>query len=534
MNYGVNYVTFNLINDRWIPVLRQDGTKDTIAPWHVTQESNPIISLNANRPDFNGALIQFFIGLVQTAMPPQSDKEWKNGLINPPKEADLKAAFGKVAPAFNLDGARPRFMQDYELKDAKSKSIDKLLVEMPGENTIKENGDHFIKRKTVEKICLSCSAMALFTLQTNAGKGGKGNRTSLRGGGPLTTVVIGDTLWQTIWLNVLKESDFIGNFDNSSKNTDKEIFPWMGPTSTSEKEQITTPEHVNTLQMFWGMPRRIVLNTDNCVTDVCDLCGRNDIVSMNYMSKNYGTKYKGKWRHILTPHRIVKNETYPMHGSQVPCGISYRYWLGLVQNDKDYGNEPAIVVHKFKERQAYFKERDSLRLWAFGYDFDNMKARCWYEGIMPLIIIDDDIRDDYEEIVSGLIRSSELVINNVRKFIKEAMFRRPRDIKGDLSFINNLFWVNTESNFYKILNDLRSSLTEGKDSTEIKLLWINIIFRTGMNLFDEYSQSNQIEIVDPKRIALARNKLRVFNSKNNKQIIKILDLPVVQSRDNVR
>jgi len=34
-----------------------------------------------------------------------------------------------------------------------------------------------------------------------------------------------------------------------------------------------------------------------------------------------------------------------------------------------------------------------------------------------------------------------------------------------------------------------------------------------------------MDVADPKRIALAHRNLRKFNQKNNKQIIKILDLP---------
>jgi|GEM_PF-2865700 len=69
-------MVFNLINEKWIPVRRLDGKREIIAPWQVTDNigSNPIVSLDANRPDFNGALIQFLIGLVQTTMAPNKDK----------------------------------------------------------------------------------------------------------------------------------------------------------------------------------------------------------------------------------------------------------------------------------------------------------------------------------------------------------------------------------------------------------------------------------------------------------------------------
>src|SRR5665648_694737 len=195
-------MVFNLVNEKWIPVRRADGKREIIAPWQVTDDisSNPIVSLDANRPDFNGALIQLLIGLVQTTMAPKKEIDWGDRFAKPPVADELKVAFAKVSHAFNLDGDSPRFMQDFDLDEAKSNHIDKLLVEIPGDETVKDNADHFIKRDSVKRMCLACSAMALFTLQTNAPAGGKGYRTSLRGGGPLTTIVTGDTLWQTIWL----------------------------------------------------------------------------------------------------------------------------------------------------------------------------------------------------------------------------------------------------------------------------------------------------------------------------------------------
>ncbi|MDW7725512.1 MAG: type I-E CRISPR-associated protein Cse1/CasA [Candidatus Methanoperedens sp.] len=517
-----------MIDEKWIPVRRADGKNEIIAPWQVTDNigSNPIVSLDANRPDFNGALIQFLIGLVQTTVAPKKDKNWRTGFAEPPSTGELKAAFEKVSHAFNLDGDSPRFMQDFEPGEWENNQIDKLLVEIPGNETIKDNADHFIKRDSVKRMCFACSAMSLFTLQTNAPSGGRGHRVSLRGGGPLTTIVMGYTLWQTIWLNVLNESDFVDKYGNSSLTDDASIFPWMGPTRTSEKNQLTTPEDAHPAQMFWGMPRRIFLDfnsdeTGNC--DVCD-CDSNNLVT-NYVAKSYGTNYEGGWRHTLTPYRRVKNELISIKGQ--PGGITFRHWLGLVQNDMKKGGEPATVVHTFRGRHEGLENKKPLQLWAFGYDFDNMKVRCWYEGKMPLINVDDSIREYYESVIEQLIRVSELVSDNVRKYVKEAMFRRPGDVKGDFSFIDNRFWNNTEAEFYATLEKLRIAFSDDTDIiVDIKLQWLNTLFRIGEQLFDEYSQSNQIDVADPRRIALAYRNLRKFNQKNNKQIIKILDLPV--------
>ena len=205
---------FNLIDERWIPVIRRDGTKSMIAPWEVTDQfaENPVVSLDAPRPDFNGALIQFIIGLVQTVAAPQNGTEWRKRLSTPPTPDELKEKFASVRHAFELGGDGPRFMQDFEDITAEYGDIDGLLVETPGQNALVNNTDHFIKRKTVAEMCPVCSATALFAFQTNSPPGGPGYMTSLRGGGPLTTLVAGDnhhnTLWQLIYLNVLEYGKF--------------------------------------------------------------------------------------------------------------------------------------------------------------------------------------------------------------------------------------------------------------------------------------------------------------------------------------
>ena len=135
----------NLIHDTWIPVRRKNGTVTNIAPWQVTEcsENQELIELASVRPDFNGALIQFLIALLQTTCAPEDSRQWRTWFKNSPKPDELKARFEQIAYAFNLDGNGFRFMQDIGLPiDEIGVSIGSLLIETPGENTKKENKDH--------------------------------------------------------------------------------------------------------------------------------------------------------------------------------------------------------------------------------------------------------------------------------------------------------------------------------------------------------------------------------------------------------
>src|SRR3989338_7051070 len=100
----------NLLDEAWIPVRRAGGKQDWITPYQITEPD--VIALDARRPDFNGALIQFLIGLVQTTTPMDSHAEWQKWNDNPPAEETLKKWFEPVREAFVFDGDGARFMQD--------------------------------------------------------------------------------------------------------------------------------------------------------------------------------------------------------------------------------------------------------------------------------------------------------------------------------------------------------------------------------------------------------------------------------------
>jgi CRISPR type I-E-associated protein CasA/Cse1 len=203
-----------MITHKWIPT-----DVGLIAPHEIVRD----IHLLAPRADFNAALLQFLIGLVQTTMAPQNERAWKNIYKNPPSESDLQAAFAPLISTFDYK----IFMQDFAEFDGKTNNISGLLPETPGDQTCRLDTDFFVKRDTVKHLCKSCTATALLSHNLNASSDGVGYRTGLRGGGPLTTIAIGDTLWETIWLNILETPD-LGDSESD------EIFPWMCPTHTAE------------------------------------------------------------------------------------------------------------------------------------------------------------------------------------------------------------------------------------------------------------------------------------------------------------
>ena len=532
----------NLVNDPWLPIKRVSGEHELIAPWQLTETNDPIVTVDAPRPDFNGDSRQFLTGLLQTTATPATHDQWLDWLEKPPSPEQLKSRLAEYEDAFELNNDRGSFMQDFELLDGGLNSISELLIDAPGGNTIKENKDHFIKRGRVQQLCRSCTVMALFTLQTNAPSGGQGHRTSLRGGGPLTTLVILDDrdtagiadsetlpndLWRNLWLNVLDQQTLDALTGNKNKTGKADIFPWMAKTRTSEKTtgKETTPLDANPLQMYWGMPRRIRIQWESGLSGYCDLCSaESHQLVTHYQTKNYGINYTGAWQHPLSPYMQSKTgDLLPLHAQ--PGGMTYQHWLGLIDDtDSQFS---ALVVKRFRKLAEDWKE--PIRLYTFGYDMDNMKARCWYEATFPLYIIPEAIRLDFSKNIQILTTTATDVAGFVRSCVKEAWFKRPGDAKGDTSFLTKSFYQHTEQAFFQSAKLLQVKITIGAEK-DVLHAWHKTLRQAAMSLFDYWAARGDISQANPRQVAEARTKLNaLIYSKKIKEVLQLPSKPKKKS-----
>ena len=503
----------NLVNDPWIPVIRTDGRREKIAPWQLAETCNPVLDIDAPRPDFQGALYQFLIGLLQTAFVPEDIESWIDYWEDGAGEDALKAAFGQLAGAFELyNPTGPAFMQDFDLPDGEVKSVAALLIDSPGGKTVKDNLDFFVKRDRVTALCAGCAATALFTLQINAPSGGVGHRVSLRGGGPLTCLVLPKTpeatLWQKLWLNVLDRE----NAWPVDKPLDPAILTWLAPTLLSDKKGTeATPDKLHPLAMYWSMPRRIRLEESEEAL-ACDICGETGTGGCRtYRTKNYGINYDGEWLHPLTPYRFdPKKKKLPLSLKGQQGGLGYRHWLGLTLQDIDTGDTCAKNTRTYVcERAAELGDRkDGARLWCFGFDMDNMKARCWYDHTFPLFGLSAVQRENMVSWAADLIRTAKDASKLLRTYVKAAWFHRPADVKGDISYIEMDFWQRTETQFLRLLHQLSVLPEDTHFPSAVYKQWLGLIGREVFAAFDQWSLESNPDVLDMKRIVAAKVALR--------------------------
>ena len=81
---------------------------------------------------------------------------------------------------------------------------------------------------------------------------------------------------------------------------------------------------------------------------------------------------------------------------------------------------------------------------------------------MPLYEIDPLISDDIKELAATYIDAAMEMAANLRKEIKNARYKRPKDKKGDWSFIDIAFWQATEGSFYNGIGDAIDALSKVK------------------------------------------------------------------------
>lgn len=517
----------NLIEDRWIPVRRQSGAREMIAPWEVTAKhhEDPIVAVDSPRPDFDGALTQFLIGIVQTAYAPADGREWRQRYDSPPATEALCEAFAPYSAHFNLTGDGARFAQDLTLGDEASREpIAQLFIDQSG-------ADHFAHSYRICLVCEACAASALYTLQINAPAGGRGHRTSLRGGGPLTTVILGSSLWTTVWLNTLTCGDLAGLTGDVDLRTAEHIFPWLTTPRTSESTgRVTTPGDASPLQMYWSTPRRIRIDVSTVAAGICDVCGTvGDTQITEYLTRPLGVKYEG-WVYPLTPYyEATPGEMLPVRGAAVGQP-GYRHWVGWVMADDTERSvrTPARVVQEYLQRPDRPKRVGRLRLWAFGYDMNNMKPLAWTDSTMPLLedAADTDLLQDS---LRRLVWAAREVSKSLTSCLKSAWFQGEAP-KADYSFVENAFWAATESAFYDAVDRLRSALPNLELAALEREDWLRTLRRVADQLFDEYSQNGAYDAVDPARISLAWRDLRRQVSTYNPKLRKLLMLPIDESQ----
>ena len=472
---------FSLVDRAWLSVALDDGRRVFVRPCDIAGdvEGRPIVRFATGRADCDTSLAELMIGLLAVACAPRSAREWRKRFDQPPSPAELQAAFEPFASAFWLDGLGPRFFQDFEAFNGEENGVDALFIDAPGGNTLKENADHFVKRGRTSVLSRAGAAIALASLQISAPSGGAGHRTSLRGGGPLTTMIqpgarngMPPSLWQELWANV-------PDAEGAEIETQAGVFPWLARTRTSDPKNAgiaTTPSDVHPLQAFFGMPRRIrLVFQDNENRLPCDLLGVvDDVVVSGYVTKPWGVNYSAWSRaHPLSPYYRTKEtevEFLPLHLKSSRVG--YRQWLGMVLETQKGLRVPAKCLTTWLRRAQNFEGAEKAiardaRLLVAGFAMDNMKPLDYAEELLPLVVTGDERCDEaIRNLAYDWVNAADGAASQLVSATKRALFGEKTKAERDstiLDAVKSRFWADSEAGFYANLREFSQSVEARRD-----------------------------------------------------------------------
>ena len=442
----------NLVTDSWIPAVR-DGERIALRPDQMAEER--VVRPDWPRADLNLACLELLIGLLFLADPPRADADWRE-CYQKPDPARLRTMLEPFAPHFELTGKGPRFLQDLErfeqdVKMGESSRPDMLFIDSAGERTARKNADLMVKRGRYGRLSLPLAAMALYTLQSFAPSGGAGNRTSMRGGGPMVTLVQpldpgAHPLWRLVWLNVPEGEPL-------SAQRAAEALPWLRPTRTSKNDEIVTPDMSHPAEAFFGMPRRLRLQID--ADAVCGV-----------VQKTHGTNYRG-WHHPLSPYYRQKPgaELLPVHPK--PGRVSYRNWPGLTFGPSAETHVVAASVH----RHNTMSSPPPAAVLVGGWAMDNMAPRDFHLGAYPTF----QLGENEALRVSSLVAAAHEAARELKKALRKAV-----NVDGSAaSAFEETLFADTEAGFVAAVESVIAG-----DGGETEEGWRSHVRKAALKLFN--------------------------------------------------
>ena len=537
-------MTFNLLSDPFLPVIMRSGAQKWLAfPDLATgtesdNEDYPV-EFNWPRPDFNMASFEFCVGVLSLAFDIHEEDDWRPFWTNPPDRDALAEKLAPLVHAFYLNGEGPRFLQDHESLQGDETSIELLLIDTPGQNGQRKNSDLLTHRDRYAALGLPAAAMALYTLQAYAPSGGAGNRTSMRGGGPLTALVmpaeqggeLSGSLWRKIFANV-------GHCVRPKDSDLPKALPWLAPTLTSEKSRTVSAAAAHPLQAYFGMPRRIRLVFSG-EPGICSMTGREEPLVSGFIQKPYGTNY-GTWQHPLTPYRRQKEAAEPYSAKPKSGRFGYRDWVAVTVGSKEGKLAvPPENIRLAKNRSHFLgqnKQAADARIRVGGWAMNNMEAVAYLIAEEPLHLAKTpDQQQALDELARHFSEAADQAVFQLLAALKKALFGGQKNASNDKGILDQAradFFDTTEDQFHHLLDDLLQEMPEDgrlADPTASARHWLRIMRRAALATFDRLAPVPLQDAEKAKTIVAAYgilNKTFVGRTKQSKSLYDKLELPL--------
>lgn len=281
----------NLLEAPWIPVRADGGTGEfrllTYKQLLCDPGENWQVSLP--RDDLELACLQLLVCMTQVMFLPEDDATLRSRIASPLTSGEFTAGITPCRDWFDLDHPTQPFMQSRGVKAAEDTPIQKLLIGLPEGN----NHAFFNEAGEVRHLGGSLAAITLFNQASNCPSFGGGFKGSLRGGAPITTLVFGNTLRETIWRNVLTRPRIAERQIAMPSWADDQL-TWVKPIV--EKSTVHWNEIGLVRGLFW-QPARVEL-VKSSQTEPCGVLGGEPVSGYSgFRKEKFNFTVDGVWPH---------------------------------------------------------------------------------------------------------------------------------------------------------------------------------------------------------------------------------------------
>jgi CRISPR system Cascade subunit CasA len=280
----------DLLADNWIPV-RADGGAGTFRLLTyrelLCEPGNWQVSLP--RDDLELACVQLLVCMTQVMFLPEDIPVLRARLAATLSLEEFAAGVEPCREWFDLDHPTQPFMQSRGVKSAEDTPIQKLLIGLPEGN----NHAFFNEAGEVRHLSGALVAICLFNQASNSPSFGGGFKGSLRGGAPITTLVAGKDLRDTVWRNVLTRPH-IAERQIEMPGFEQDQPTWVKPIV--EKDTILWNGIGLVRGLFW-QPARVELVKSEMVAP-CDVLGGEAVpVYTGFRKEKFNFTVEGVWPH---------------------------------------------------------------------------------------------------------------------------------------------------------------------------------------------------------------------------------------------
>lgn len=273
---------WNMLTDPWLKVADLRGCSSRRSPFHVLANASTYHRLAASSPLDEFAGMRFLVTLLSwKAEVVGGVAVLRRSLLEGSMPEDLLSALRDEEDQFHLFDPHHPFFQDAGLQgtpERDRKSVGELFSECAVGTAIA----HFHHGSDEEMtLCLPCVAMGLARVVPWTQSGGQGKTPSLHGAPPITAIVHGETLLQSLGRNLVD-----GPWERGEAQWTGTFSPSIGQGAVPFLEAMT-----------WS-PRRLSLPLPRTISR-CWMCGATDTpgVSKIVYMKNDNTKKpsSGEW-----------------------------------------------------------------------------------------------------------------------------------------------------------------------------------------------------------------------------------------------